>query len=193
MPKIDEKISCLCAGCGGIGSYFAEHINKLLEINQLPSDWNFTFFDDDKVETKNLLYQNFKPKHVGLYKTDALLTRYTRLKFLRKRVDSSDLINFDLIILCVDNNKIRREVYSMSKPFIDSRANGRTVGIFSSATKDYLNTIDLNDESYSCQNPFQINKKEIEYGNIIIAAILSQVVLNYERKKTLPERFLYNF
>lgn len=186
-------------GCGGIGSYFAEHIDRLIELEQLNyDDCKFTFFDDDKVEKKNMLYQNFGPEDIDSPKIEALRMRYFNINFKNKRVDFNDINSkFDLIILCADNNKIRREAYKLWKendtPFIDSRANGKAIGIFSSDTDNYLNTIDDSDESFSCQNPFQIEKKQIEYGNVVIAAVLAQTMLGYYRTKNLPNDFMVNF
>ena len=180
-------------GCGGIGSYFAEHIDRLIDLKQIEG-YNFTFFDDDIVEKKNILYQNFKPRDINDKKTSALEFRFLNINFDPRRVSNKDLLMYDLVILCADNNLIRREVYALydSKqiPFIDSRANGRTIGLFSSNTVDYLNTIDSSSNSTSCQNPFQIEKEQIEFGNVVIAAALAQSVLTYIRTKRLPNDFI---
>lgn len=186
----------LVCGCGGIGSYFAQHVDRLIDTHQI-KDVTFTFFDDDKVEKKNILYQNFLPKHIGCLKTKALEFEYLNIAFEAKRIGIAQLINHDLIVLCADNNLIRRDAYSAFKkqniPFIDARANGKMVGIFSSDTPDYLDTIDSSSEGQSCQNPFQIAKEEIEYGNVIIAAILAQCILTYVRTKKLPNTFIQHF
>jgi hypothetical protein len=186
----------ICVGVGGIGSYFAQHVDRLIDSNQI-KDTKFIFFDDDTVEKKNILYQNFLSKDIGKKKTTALEFRFLNLSFISKRVSFSDLTGYSLIILCADNNLIRRTVaeYSLATgvPFIDARANGRTVGIFSSNTENYLNTIDSSSEGKSCQNPFQIENNEIEFGNVIIAAILAQTVLNFLRYKKLPNDFISNF
>jgi molybdopterin/thiamine biosynthesis adenylyltransferase len=182
-------------GCGGIGSYFAQHIDRLIELQQI--DDNFVFFDDDIVEMKNMLYQNFETGDIDSLKTQALSFRYLNLNFIEKRIELNDLKKFNLVILCADNNKIRKEAYENwivnGIPFIDARANGKAVGIFSSSTPDYLKTIGLSDAPSSCQNPFQIAKKEIEYGNVVIASILAQVVLSYKRSKKLPADFMISF
>jgi len=189
-------MKCACIGCGGIGSFFAQHINRLIDCKQI-SGVNFVFYDDDKVEKKNILYQNFLPKNIGSLKTEALEFEYLNIAFEAKRIALTNLKGFDLIVLCADNNLIRRETYEAHRrwgiPFIDARANGRTVGIFSSDTVDYLNTIDSSTESQSCQNPFQIAKEEIELGNVIIAAVLAQTVLSYTRTKNLPNDFIAHF
>lgn len=177
-------------GNGGIGSFLVAHIDKLIDINQISKDYKFTFFDDDKVETKNILYQNFSMSDIDSYKTDALSLKYFNVDFQTKRLIKKDLYNCDMIILCADNNEIRRYTYEIHQEkgtkFIDSRANGRAIGLFSSDTINYLSTLSEDNKSSSCQNPFQIQNKEIEYGNVIIASILAQAILNYTRTKKLP-------
>ena len=181
-------------GCGGIGSFYAQHIDRLIELEQI-SD-NFTFFDDDKVELKNILYQNFDSGDIDSPKTDALALKFFNIQFELRRVAGNELTTYDLVVLCADNNKIRREAFSIYEsdkiPFIDSRANGKAIGIFSSNTDNYLNTIDKSDKATSCQNPFQIENKEIEYGNVTVAAILAQTTLSYLRTKKLPADIMLN-
>lgn len=183
-------------GCGGIGSYFAEHVDRLIDLKQITGT-DFIFFDDDEVEKKNIMYQNFEPGDIGSKKTAALEFRFLNLGFKDQRATLKDLLGFDLIILCADNNIIRREAFKALEkcgtPFIDARANGKTIGIFSSDTPDYLSTIDNSTESQSCQNPFQIAKEEIEFGNVVIAAVLAQTLLTYIRNKKLPNDFMVHF
>lgn len=154
---------------------------------------DFTFYDDDKVELKNILYQNFETSDIDSYKTQALSLKYFNLNFECKRLSLEDLADCELVVLCADNNLIREQAlenWNTNKiPFIDSRANGRAIGIFSSDTVNYDKTLSKDTKSSSCQNPFQIAKKEIEYGNVVIAAILAQVILNYSRYKKLPIDF----
>lgn len=187
-----------CIGAGGIGSFYAAHIDRLISSNQISGNIHkFHFYDFDKVETKNILYQNFEPSDVDSYKTDALCYRYLNIEFKNIKVEFEHFKDFDLIILCADNNIIRREVYENwiknKIPFIDSRANGKTVGIFSSDTENYLSTIDESTGSSSCQNPFQIERGEVEYGNVVIASCLAQVTLDYIRNNKLPNDFIHMF
>lgn len=189
----------LVIGCGGIGSYYAQHIDRLISLKQInEKECSFTFYDDDIVELKNILYQNFLPKDVDSLKTKALARRFLYLNFSEKRLIEKDLaeIKPNLIVICADNNLIRRQVYSHFKkttiPFIDARANGKTIGIFSNETNNYEGTMSSSDESQSCQNPFQLEKQEIEFGNVVVASILAQVTLTYVRNKKLPNDLLIN-
>ena len=183
-------------GCGGIGSYFVQHVDRLIELKQIP-DMKFTFFDDDIVETKNILYQNFEPCDVDSKKVEALELRYFNVEFSDKRCNQKHLSEFELVILCADNNLIRREAYNNfienKIPFIDARANGKVIGVYSSDTPDYISTIDDSSKPQSRQNPFQIARKEIEYGNVVVAAALAQAVLNFHRKEKLPNDLLISF
>jgi molybdopterin/thiamine biosynthesis adenylyltransferase len=183
-------MNTLIIGAGGIGSYFAATLDNLIDNDQFDSNWEFTITDDDNVELKNIRYQNFKSQDIDSSKVDALSDRYLNLEYEQKRVTLDDISEYDLIIICADNNIIRREAWTNWKenkiPFIDSRSNGRAVGLFSSDTKNYLNTIDESTESFSCQFPYQLAKNEIELGNRIIANILAQALLTYSRNNTLP-------
>jgi tRNA A37 threonylcarbamoyladenosine dehydratase len=179
-------------GAGGIGSYLAHHLDRLIDLKQI-KNMEFTFYDDDIVELKNILYQNFESSDIDSPKVDALSLKYFNIQFKNKRLFKEDLEDIDLIVLCADNNIIRQQAWENWKeneiPFIDSRANGKAIGIFSSNTKDYDKTLSKDTKSSSCQNPFQIAKKEIEYGNVVIAAVLAQVLLNYDRNEKLPVDF----
>ena len=59
----------LIIGAGGIGSFLI----PLLDKTNL---YTLTVYDPDKVETKNLTYQNFEKDDVGRYKVKVMNTRY---------------------------------------------------------------------------------------------------------------------
>lgn len=184
----ESNMKILGIGCGGIGSYICQHLDRLIDLEQISG--KFKFFDDDIVELKNILYQNFRTSDIDSKKTEALSLRYVNLSFYPKRVTKDQMNDYDLILLCVDNNSTRQEAFEVFQekgtPFIDARANGKVFGLFSSETLNYLATLGTSKESSSCQNPFQIAKKQIEYGNVIVAALMAQAVLNYMRNKRLP-------
>jgi molybdopterin/thiamine biosynthesis adenylyltransferase len=172
-------------GCGGIGSYLAEHLDKMKKLKQIHNA--ITFYDDDTVSMKNLKYQNFRVKDVDVPKTEALKTRLLNIDFINKRISKPlNISTKALIVICADNNEIRRTVFESGINFIDARANGRSVGLFSIKTHGYLSTVSEDNSPKSCQHDFQINKGEIEYGNIIVAAMLTQAVLSYCRNEKFP-------
>lgn len=179
-------------GCGGIGSYLAHHLDRLIDLEQI-KNMKFKFYDDDIVELKNILYQNFESSDIDSLKAKALSMKYFNIEFESKRLSEEDLKDSNLIVLCADNNQIRRDAWNNwtnnSIPFIDSRANGRAIGLFSSDTANYPETLSKDSKASSCQNPFQIARKEIEYGNVVVASMLAQALLNYSRTNRLPIDF----
>lgn len=197
MAETRENFRCAVVGCGGIGSYLAQHLDRLIELRQIKGD--FIFFDDDTVEVKNILYQNFEPGDVDSKKTAALAFRYLNLYFEDRRVELKDFEKRgpDLIVLCADNDIIRHDALAAKETheieFIDARANGKAIGLYSSATEDYYKTISKSKESHSCQNPFQLSKKEIEYGNVIVASMTAQAILTYTRTRKLPNDLILSF
>ena len=99
-------MNTLIIGAGGIGSYFAATLDNLIDNDQFDSEWEFTIVDDDEVELKNIRYQNFKAKDIDSYKVDALSDRYLNLDYEQTRVTLDDIKEYDLIIICADNNII---------------------------------------------------------------------------------------
>lgn len=187
------------AGAGGIGSYTVQFLNKLVEHNQLTKVDNIFCYDFDKVEKKNIPYQNFDTGDINSYKTDALMWRYFKIKYITKAFDPyKEKINQDdLIVLAVDNNVVRKQVFEYcitnGIKFIDGRCSGGVIGLFSSDSKDYLSTLSESTGSSSCQFPYAVSLNEFDNGNIIIAAILSQKILQYYRSGILPDDFMYSF
>ena len=60
----------LIIGAGGIGSYLASFLERISEERQALYD--ITIYDDDKVEEKNLSYQNFNVEDIGKSKVRVL-------------------------------------------------------------------------------------------------------------------------
>jgi len=185
-------------GAGGIGSFYAQFISRLVQYKQISSNHKFTFYDFDTIETKNLPYQDFKAKEVNEPKIEALSNKYPLLTFKNQKV-TYDLLKElmpRLCVVCVDNNEIRRDVYKLYQDyniqFIDARSNGASVGIFN-CTDSYEKTLGTNEGSQSCQYPFALDNNTIDVGNIIIAGILTQATLDYIRHNRLPETFIHNF
>ena len=58
-----SKIVIAQVGCGGTGSWFVPFVSKLannIKLRTVSDDFiNYTIFDDDIVEQRNILRQNF--------------------------------------------------------------------------------------------------------------------------------------
>lgn len=166
-------------GLGGIGAYTVSFLHKLVLTGQL-ENVDIGLLDDDIVEPKNLKYQNFVPEDLTKHKAEVLGKRYM-MRYKVKRVkEAKDIKEFDLIVLCADNDDVRKIVYDSDTPFIDARAEGRAVAIFTDLKA--TPTLVLG-QSRSCQLAFELNKNIVQQGNLIAAAIVSQYVLNHVRKE----------
>ena len=176
----------LIIGAGGIGSMFVEHINKMVMNDQIPIDIEFEIVDNDKVELKNIKYQNFIEEDVLKPKVSVLEERYGFLGTKKKITKDEDLTEYEAIIIAVDNAKARKLVYdhcfANDKWFLDMRAEGRQVAIITSDTgqKEALDTLPqhIKDKSGSCQLKYEFEQGIIQYGNVIVASMGAQIFLN---------------
>ena len=186
--KMKNMSKVLVIGCGGIGSHLCREIDRLIQLGQLSAIVSIADFDT--VDVKNIEYgQDFSEKDLMKNKAECLGKKYS-FKAINKRINENDLSGYDLIVLAVDNNSTREMVmrycHNNNKDYIDLRADGRM--IFAKpkgkSLEEDLKTLDLQDrESGSCQTQQDIDKDWIQNGNIIIASIGSQMILNWERKE----------
>jgi len=123
----------LIIGCGGTGSRIVPLLAQFIKTCSWVKDPEITLIDDDFVEEKNLLRQNFISVDVGKPKAEVLALRYSRafnvtINALQARVTdpykSSILESNDpeirnafmrhianaIIILCVDSPQARRDI-----------------------------------------------------------------------------------
>lgn len=192
------KWRILVCGLGGIGSFLVGHLHRLAMNSQIElGDVDITMADPDQVEMKNIKYQNFGRSEIMQNKATALEKRYS-FRALSTAISSvEDIKDYNLIILCVDNNKTRKLVYEYclknSAGFIDLRAEGRAVAVFSNTDKHKIESLikdlDTSVGNTSCQLDFELKNGIIQNGNIIAAAIGSQMVLNKLRGEKNPAEF----
>lgn len=185
----------LIIGVGGIGSYLARELNRLILNDQIElEDTEICVADNDIVELKNIRYQNFSKADIFKNKADVIGERYCFVDKQDRINNASELEPYDLIIIAVDNSQTRKMVfdycYSNDTDFIDLRAEGRACAFFTKAKghealiKTLGNTI--SDEGSSCQLAYELENGIIQNGNMIIATIGSQLVLNWLRGEFNP-------
>lgn len=179
-------------GCGGIGSYLAREVVECVEQNQIDSMIEYTIADDDIVELDQILYQNFLAVDAGKFKSEVLAKRLKvfadGVEWLeaskRRIVRESQLKGFDIIILAVDNNTVRRLVidycFKHNIEFLDLRAEGKNVFCMPKV-KNSVTFIDNDDKTYSCQDKQDLANGYIQKGNKIAATIGIQMLLNLLR------------
>ncbi|MCP3684439.1 MAG: hypothetical protein GY861_17305 [bacterium] len=189
----------LIIGVGGIGSFLSRELNRLILNNQIDLDnVDITIADDDEVETKNIKYQNFIVDDVFKKKVDVIAKRYSFNRLRTRIKDGKELNGYDLIIVAVDNAKTRKMVfdycYNTRTYFIDLRAEGRAVAFFTREMDEgeLLSTLsfDKGDKGSSCQLEYELKNDIIQNGNLVIATMGSQLVLNWLRKEKNPDQFI---
>lgn len=74
-PLVIYDTSIWIVGAGGVASWLLPQLLKILYTTQKP--WRIKIFDQDTVEHKNILRQNFIPEDVGKNKAEVLAERYS--------------------------------------------------------------------------------------------------------------------
>lgn len=98
-------MSVYIIGCGGVGSWLAPALAKLIEQENL---W---LVDGDKLEAKNIDRQLFDDKDVGKYKAEALGLKYG-LRYLNSfyGLGTCDHTSTDWLLCACDNHPARASV-----------------------------------------------------------------------------------
>lgn len=189
------QMKILQIGAGGIGSFLAREVIECVEQEQIDSMIDYTIADDDLVEVNQITYQNFLFSDAGKNKAEALAKRLkvfadgvAWITPIKRRIEKeAQLRGYNIIILCVDNNTVRRLVidycFKHNVEFLDLRAQGRNVFAMPKIVKS-ITFIDNDDKTYSCQEPIDLKKGHIQKGNKIAATIGVQMLLNLLRGHT---------
>jgi len=178
----------LVIGCGGIGSWFIDSLCRQFLTAQI-SLGTVAIADGDIVESSQLEYQNFTNLQIGSNKAIVLSERYEAFGIVP--IDSyiaeeSILDDYDLFILCVDNEPIRKLLcnycFSNNRNFLDLRATGRKIMVLPKMTlEENLKFITDDTTHYSCQEPIDKEKNTFQNGNHVAAEIGIQMLLNIQR------------
>jgi saccharopine dehydrogenase-like NADP-dependent oxidoreductase len=182
-----DRMKILQIGCGGIGSFLISEIMECVEQGQIDAYADIRIADKDIVEIEQIKYQNFKTNEIGMNKALALGKRF-EVKAIAGRVEKeSQLKGYDIIVLCVDNERTRELVISYchknNKEFLDLRATGKKIFAMPKTTLEnnikFVDSRDLNE--YGCQDKADLEKGLIQKGNKIVALIGVQMLLNLLR------------
>ena len=143
LARLPERgaVTIFLVGCGGTGSYMAQHIGRLLHaLRDKGTRARAVFVDHDRVEEKNIGRQLFCEAELGLNKAEALAYRYgtawgLEIIAVPKRFDADlsspaprtlhehtggwhydRLDDLTVIVGCVDNAAGRQEIARALKP-----------------------------------------------------------------------------
>ena len=204
----DRKRKILVIGVGGIGSYLVPLLHKT---------WCYDIHiaDDDSVEVKNLLYQNFKNSDLGYLKVQCLRTslRGTNYDFdtgmpeqnlSRYQVlTQQQLKGYDLVICCADNLAVRKLIYSQGfggdakSHWLDLRAQGRNGALISYLTDERFSETFLNgpEGSFSCQGDGfnkSLDTKDLHFTHVAIAGYGAQWIHRWFNGEDVADKMIIN-
>jgi hypothetical protein len=169
----------LVIGAGGIGSYLLSFLNRI-------GVYHITCYDDDKVEEKNLLYQNFtlddlSDEKVRCFSSLNFNGEYTAMPF--KVLTQKQLLGYDLVICCADNLSVRKLLYTQGHgedapvKWLDLRAQGRNAALISyKVGENFQDTLLAGPEgSFSCQGgDWDGTGEEVNCMHMMIAGYAAQ-------------------
>ena len=197
MTKI-KKIGI--AGAGGIGSNLLAILfdygfnRKQFDYSTIDVD----IYDDDVVDLKNLLHQNFKLEDIGKSKVKVLEDKYV-VNGITRFMDEKDFKKYDVIFSCVDSMEFRRKLYGIpvkdkGKLFwIDGRCTSRQGAIFNSQLnpEDLQKYITNDDIRGGCLLNFEKENNISHTLPLIVAGMMVQAFLNFIRgEKTDKKLFM---
>jgi molybdopterin/thiamine biosynthesis adenylyltransferase len=181
-----EKIAI--AGAGGIGSNL---LSILFDYGYNRKQFSYMdtevdIYDDDTVDIKNLLHQNFKIDDVGKHKVKVLEDKYIA-NGVDRRMNETDFSKYDVIFSCVDSMQFRKSLYEYGwkvgkdKIFwIDGRCTSRQGALFTSdmlkpALEPY---IDDSQEEGGCLLAYEKEQNISHTLPTIVAGMMVQAFLN---------------
>lgn len=183
------------AGAGGIGSnllgilFDYGYHRKQFPYNHIDVD----IYDDDTVDIKNLLHQNFKIDDIGKHKVEVLEDRYV-VNGIKRRMTTDDFKNYDIIFSCVDNMVFRKSLYeygwqegSKKLFWIDGRCTSRQGALFNSELPKNMLLEYINDsvEEGGCLHAYEKEENISHTLPTTIASMMVQCFLNkYRDQKT---------
>jgi molybdopterin/thiamine biosynthesis adenylyltransferase len=179
------------AGAGGIGSNL---LAVLFDYGFNRKQFNYAeteidIYDNDQIDVKNLLHQNFKLDDVGKYKVSVLEDKYV-VNGIKKRMTEKEFKDYDLIFSCVDSMPFRKSLYeygwSKGKDgvfWIDGRCTSRQAAMFNSdiPKEQLLPYIDESKEEGGCLLAYEKEQNISHTIPTIVAAMMVQAFLNKTR------------
>jgi molybdopterin/thiamine biosynthesis adenylyltransferase len=194
-----EGLKVGIAGAGGIGSWLTHF---LFEFGVSRKQFDFMnmeidVYDDDTIDQKNLLHQNFKIDDLGKHKVSVLQKKYA-INPKKKFMEEKDLKKYDVIFSCVDGMEFRKTLYEYSwehpKLFwIDGRCTSRNgIVLNSKITKSAQQKfLDDSTERAGCLLAYEKENNISHALPIVVASTMTQLFLNHIRgDKVVREKLI---
>ena len=184
------KRKVLIIGAGGIGSFLIPLLDKV-------GMYNISVADPDKVETKNLTYQNFSKEAVNVNKAKWQEHSYDSVKNYSAYpiLTAKQMQGYDLVVSCVDNLGLRKTMYNTSLKWLDLRAQGRNAALVSHKAdpKMYDMLLAGKDGSFSCQgDSWDGSNKGVHFMQVAIAGLGAQWIQRWFNNEEVQDYMVVN-
>lgn len=199
MQSINPKKIAI-AGAGGIGSnllaiFFDYGFNRK-QFDYVNMDVDI--YDDDTVDVKNLLHQNFKVDDIGKHKVSVLEDKYV-VNGIKQRMTENDFDKYDVVFSCVDNMPFRKSLYEYGWKhpdrlfWVDGRCTSRQGAVYNSdlAKDALLSQLDDSTDEAGCLLAYEKEQNISHAVPTVVASVMMQVFLNRIRGfKSFKSHFL---
>ena len=176
------------AGAGGIGSNL---LGILFDYGYNRKQFSYMdtevdIYDDDTVDIKNLLHQNFKIDDIGKHKVKVLEEKYIA-NGITRRMTEDDFGKYNVIFSCVDSMQFRKSLYEYGWKagkdelfWIDGRCTSRQGALFTSdalrpALEPFINE---SQEEGGCLLAYEKEQNISHTLPTIVAGMMVQAYLN---------------
>ena len=172
-----SKKRILIIGAGGIGSFLVPLLDKVYL-------YDVTVADPDKVEAKNLTYQNFKKKELEMNKAGVMDWNYHTVKrhIPYPILTENQIKGYDLVVCCADNLDVRRLLYRSEANWLDLRAQGRNCAFVTSMAdpKMYDTLLAGPEGSFSCQgDSWDGSNQSVHFMQVVAAGMGAQWIQRF--------------
>lgn len=195
------KRKILVIGAGGIGSFLIPVLDRV-------GLYDITVADPDKVEKKNLPYQNFDALPIGMPNFQGTnpigmnkaqyMNKYSSVNVCTPYpvLTGAQMIGYDLVICCVDNIGLRRTMYNCDNlKWLDLRAQGRNAAMiaYTADPKMYDSLLAGEERSFSCQgDSWDGSNKGVHFMQVAIAGLGAQWVQRWFNEEEVRDYMVVN-
>ena len=184
------KRKILVIGAGGIGSFLIPVLDRV-------GLYDITVADPDKVEKKNIPYQNFDGLPIGVNKAH-YMNKYSSVNTCIPYpvLTGAQMKGFDLVICCVDNIGLRRTMYNCDNlKWLDLRAQGRNAAMiaYTADPKMYDSLLAGEERSFSCQgDSWDGSNTGVHFMQVAIAGLGAQWVQRWFNEEQVRDYMVVN-
>ena len=195
------KRKILVIGAGGIGSFLIPVLDRV-------GLYDITVADPDKVEKKNLPYQNFDALPIGMPNFQGTnpigmnkaqyMNKYSSVNVCNPYpvLTGAQMIGYDLVICCVDNIGLRRTMYNCDNlKWLDLRAQGRNAAMiaYTADPKMYDSLLAGEERSFSCQgDSWDGSNTGVHFMQVAIAGLGAQWVQRWFNEEEVRDYMVVN-